>query len=98
MPGEVKVCIERQALNVLLAEVGTKDESTETGLDLTGARSGWNGLTIRQGRQTEQAGETADEMVPLQQGASLRKRNMRRFLMVRQSGLRQYKSVVSRFL
>jgi len=50
MLAEIIVGVKCQALNISLAKVGTKDESTETGLDLTGARSGWNGLPVRQGR------------------------------------------------
>jgi hypothetical protein len=60
MLSEVKIAVECQALNIPLTEVGTKDETAETDLDLTDARSGWDGLPMNDRCQPEDAGETAD--------------------------------------
>jgi len=60
MLSEVKIAVECQALDIPLTEIGTKDESAETDLDLTDARSGWDGLPMNDGCQPEDAGETAD--------------------------------------
>jgi hypothetical protein len=69
--GDVVVSVERQTFDVLLGIVRTDKQCANTSLYRAYARGGGNSLSMRQACHAEDAGETADKNMPLQQDASL---------------------------
>lgn len=92
---QVEISVEGNLSNFLSTEVGTGQRSPYAELYRTETRSGRNRLTVCPGRHAEDASETPDKSMPLQLGTSLGMRKVRRFIMVKQSGFKQWKSVGS---